>query len=328
MNCVFFSIRGAAIPALLLLGACGAPEPETAAPGQIDVTSTGEPTTSSGTSDIEIPSTSSTTEDTLLGTGGTPPVQTDCDSTLELIVRDFNSDHADMEKNGGGWADIGCGMVMPELFIGADGVRTPVFQAGNGTGKRSIESGAVICKLWDPSTNPEPNFQEISGEASFNQWYSNVEGVNMTFTHSLSLEPLAGSDSIYYFDSKELEGNRFFPADGLGFNEMTQGHNYHFTTEAHLLFTYQAGDEFSFSGDDDMWIFVNGKLALDLGGMHGPLSATIDFDAQAAALGISPGKSYNIDIFHAERHTSDSNYRIETSIGCFEIVEVPEVILR
>jgi fibro-slime domain-containing protein len=62
---------------------------------------------------------------------------------------------------------------------------------------------------------------------------------------------------------------------------------------------------------------VNGKLAIDLGGLHRPKSATIDFDARAAELGLSVGKTYAMDIFHAERHTVESNFRIETSIECF-----------
>lgn len=245
----------------------------------------------------------------------------DCAHVLELTMRDFNSDHPDMQKHDGGWTEIGCGMVEPNLFLGDDGARTPVFQAGNGTGRRSIEEGKIVCTPWDGG---EPDFQVIAGEDSFNQWYSNVEGVNSTFKHEIELTLMEGSQTTYYFDSYELPEKAFFPADGQGFNEQTEGHNYHFTTEAHVLFTYNQGDKFAFSGDDDLWIFVNGKLALDLGGMHGPLSATIDFDAQAADLGIVPDQAYNMDIFHAERHTWDSNFRIETNIACFTKVEVPE----
>lgn len=327
--------------ALLLAAAyaCGAPAPQ----GDGDTTGDGDtapidPTTDTlstaqSTGDIEVPSTTTETGDdstTATATDTEDPIQTDCDTTLELIVRDFNVSHPDMEEAFAGWDDIGCEIVQPNLFIGADGARTPLFQAGIGTGKRTIVDGTVSCKLWDPQTNPGPQNGEVvvTSADTFNQWYSNVDGVNMTFSYEIPLGPLAGSDSVYYFDSKEIEGGRFFPADGQGFDEQTQGHNYHFTTEAHVRFTYHTGDKFTFSGDDDMWIFINGKLALDLGGLHNPLTATIDFDAQAAALGISPGMVYNMDIFHAERHTSNSNYRIETSIGCFETVEVPEVIIR
>ena len=61
---------------------------------------------------------------------------------------------------------------------------------------------------------------------------------------------------------------------------------------------------------------ANGKLALDMGGIHTRQTDTIDFDAQAGALSITPGEVYRLDLFHAERHTSDSYFRIETTIDC------------
>ncbi len=254
------------------------------------------------------------------GTGGGPdePME-DCDSTLELIIRDFNADHPDMQAFNGGQDPVGCGIVMPDLAIGADGSRQPTFQNGFGTGKRSVGADFIVtCSEWDYMPPVE-----VTSAETFGQWYANVEGTNVTLEHTLPLteDPTTGN---FVYDSEGTSG--FFPIDGLGLAEETQGHNFHFTTEAHVKFGYKAGQKFTFSGDDDLWIFVNGKLALDLGGLHSPIKATIDFDAQAAALGIKPGMTYNMDIYHAERHTGASNFRVETNISCFETVVVPVIV--
>jgi fibro-slime domain-containing protein len=62
-----------------------------------------------------------------------------------------------------------------------------------------------------------------------------------------------------------------------------------------------------------VWVFIDGKLAMDLGGLHGPVAGAINLDT----LGLTVGQQYTLDVFHAERCDSGSNFRIDTSIGCF-----------
>jgi fibro-slime domain-containing protein len=242
-----------------------------------------------------------------------PPVMEEkCEAVLELTLRDFQPTHPDFESYQG-LNDIGCGMVDPTL--GADS--KPVFVSGIGTMKRVVTTvGTDIqfasCDPWNGWTPAAV----ITDKSSFDQWYRDVPGTNQTFIVPVTLPDAGGGNLVY-------DSAAFFPLDGMGFgNPAGQQHNFHFTTEGHVRFEYIAGQKFTFRGDDDLWIFVNGKLALDLGGMHAPISATIDFDARATELGIKPGGTYQMDIFHAERHTHDSNFRIETNIRCFEPIVV------
>lgn len=149
------------------------------------------------------------------------------------------------------------------------------------------------------------------GQVAFDQWYRDVPGVNLAIP--LAIQLVENQPGVYTFDNGD-----FFPIDGQGFGDEGNAHNYHFTYEIHAEFTYEGGEVFTFTGDDDLFTFINKKLAIDLGGTHPALSTTIDLDAIAGALGISVGNVYPMDIFHAERHTSESNFRIQTTIACFQ----------
>ena len=199
----------------------------------------------------------------------------DCEG-LVATIRDFSSSHPDFETYGGDTAYVG--LVLPAL----GGDQTPQYNPGYG--------GPPM----------------ITSAETFAQWYHDVAGVNMAFPIELELVDQGNGEFVY-------DNSAFFPLDGMGFGNEGHDHNFHFTTEVHTSFTYQGGEVFTFRGDDDVWMFVNGQLALDLGGLHPALEGQIAMDT----LGLTPGETYPMDIFHAERHTNESNFRIVTTIECF-----------
>jgi fibro-slime domain-containing protein len=201
-----------------------------------------------------------------------------------------------------------CGVLMAQIRDFTPDTN-PDFETFNGSG---ATPGIVESTL---DANHLPVFKSASGQVtsktSFDQWYRNVPDVNKEL--NVEIPNMNASSSLYVYSS-----SAFFPIDGKGYgNYADSGHNFHFTTQIPTNFTYRGGEVFEFEGDDDLWIFVNDRLALDLGGLHSAVSGTIDFDAQASELGIVKGETYRMDIFHAERHTTQSNFKIRTTIACF-----------
>jgi len=80
--------------------------------------------------------------------------------------------------------------------------------------------------------------------------------------------------------------------------------------ELHCQFTYQDNLTFNFTGDDDVFVFINGKQVIDLGGIHGPTNAAVNLNT----LGLKQGEKYMFDLFYAERHVTGSDILITTNL--------------
>ncbi len=216
---------------------------------------------------------------------------------------------------------------------------------------RTAETGIVTDTLGDDGkpvyANP-PAGGTTSTQANFDQWYRDVDGVNIPFVVGLHFvaNPSGGNGVVTFAASlgtstgtgrnrdagaPAVATSSYFPADGLGWNDTARAddgneHNFAFTTEIHTAFIYNGGEKFTFQGDDDVWVYINKKLAIDLGGIHQQLQATVDLDAQASTLGISKGNTYDLAVFNAERHTSQSNFRIDTTLVFIDCGQIPITI--
>ena len=235
-----------------------------------------------------------------------------------------------------------------------------------GKGVVASTLGADRKPVWaGPTQDPgaDPTQLLFTGKKEFDQWYRNVDGVNMTYYETLTLLQNATTKTTYAMNSDTdtpwYDMCGFFPLDdltkpmvdqntgapvtyhynqgqpddrichayqGLGFGNSWANHNYSFTTEARYWFQYQGNENLKFTGDDDVWVFINGMMAIEMPGTHNRSVGTVILDASKGTgqvgygdppgayttvdFKLTIGHLYEVVVFQAERWCCGSNYML------------------
>lgn len=173
---------------------------------------------------------------------------------------------------------------------------------------------------------------------NFYQWFHEVQGKSWKHDSEVTFYRQEGNKYTYDGGNGSGQGRQIFPLDnvkdGNPIYESTcisrnECHNFHFTAHLSVPVRINASgsERFDFAGDDDVWVFLNGKLVLDLGGVHdrrtgyftvnsdGTINSYLDdkLYRENYNIGIKSGDVVELQFFYAERNTSEANILITIS---------------
>ena len=162
------------------------------------------------------------------------------------------------------------------------------------------------------------------GLSDMSRWFTEVEGKSKSYIGAMKLD-YDTNGAVFSFHQKE-----FYPLDGVEFGEGEEingdGHNHLFTMNFAVPFTVllSGNESFAVTADDDTFVYVGDKLAIDMGGIHEAMTGRLEIrengevyvavdgkDLAYSGIDVSEKEGSIVRIFHADRDEEDSTFGVD-----------------
>ena len=182
----------------------------------------------------------------------------------------------------------------------------------DGSSGLEMMEGATVgkeegCGIYDDASGTQgvSNNGAISSESSFDQWFKDDLDANLSVPYPLTFTN-DGSGNYLLVDKD------FYPLDDQVKGNEGADHNSHFTYTLTANFEYESctGQYVEFQGGDGAWIFIDERMAIDLGGVQAGQYQRFELDR----FGLTDGETYQFHLFYANRNTSGSTFGIRTNL--------------
>ena len=237
-------------------------------------------------------------------------------------------------RNGNGYQ--GCTFGLAARLSGgniqyASGVSAPnLFGEGGAIGRTSYDSGQYTLSFdrkGDTYTLASVGGTNTSGLQTFNHPTCGSTTYNHIWTNNFwpmdvvkNKDPHTGQDGNVgtYIGASNTPKNYPLSDDGLAHNSM-----FGMTYKVNFTLTedYIGPLEYYFFGDDDMWVFLDGQLVCDIGGVHSSVGEYVNLWDY-----IKPGSAgtYTLTFFYTERGLSGSTCYMQFTLPSVSSTQPPQ----